>query len=211
MPHDERTLAELVKIGNTIDPDIQLEYEVPSMHEGGKMPILDLQVWVEDNTLRHMFYKKDIATRYLIHERTALSMKTKREALLQEGLRRIRNTDKLVEQEAMKNILGNFFNDMRLSGYGWKIRSDLAKGIMERARQIEEEIAKGERVRYRNREQITKSKGQKLGKHPGTWHIRGEFTATMKVQATKGGELARRTQEVLKGHRGGDGGLTKDR
>ena len=48
-----------------------------------------------------------------------------------------------------------------------------------------------------------------MGEPPGIWHIRGEFTATVKVQATKGGALARQTQEVLKGHRGGDGGLTK--
>ena len=37
----------------------------------------------------------------------------------------------------------------------------------------------------------------------------GEVTATMKVQATMGGALSKQTQEVLKRHRGGDGGLTK--
>ena len=45
-PDDIRTLRILCDIGNTIDPAIQLELDAPSMHEDGKLPILDIKVWV---------------------------------------------------------------------------------------------------------------------------------------------------------------------
>ena len=52
----------------------------------------------------------------------------------------------------MRHIFGEFSNDMKLIGYGWKLSSDLAKGIMERAIQIEDEISSGEGVRKISRD-----------------------------------------------------------
>ena len=56
-PDDLRTLTELLKIGNTLDSNIQLELDVPSL-QGGKLPLLDLKVWIQNNKIRHEFYKK---------------------------------------------------------------------------------------------------------------------------------------------------------
>ena len=56
---DLRTFQELVAVGNSLDLNIQLELDVPSLHDDGKLPILDLKVWIEDNQIRHIFYKKE--------------------------------------------------------------------------------------------------------------------------------------------------------
>ena len=106
-------------------------------------------------------------------------------------------------------MLGQFLNDMRLSGYGPNFRMDVLKGILKRSREIEEEIRGGTRTRYRNKEQIQANKETKQGKYPGTWYLRGDFTSTKKVQASQGSKLARGIQEILMQERTGDGGFTK--
>ena len=44
---DRRCMALIQKIGNSIHSSIELEVDYPSQHEDGKLPILDLKVWVE--------------------------------------------------------------------------------------------------------------------------------------------------------------------
>ena len=43
---NKRCMALFQKIGNSIYPSIELEVDYPSRHEDGKLPILDLIVWV---------------------------------------------------------------------------------------------------------------------------------------------------------------------
>ena len=159
--------------------------------------------------IRHQFYKKEIASKYLIHAKSALNNRTKRDTLFQEGLRRLRNTDMPTEPEDINEMLGQFLNDMRLSGYGPNIRMDLIKGVLKRSREMEEEIRGGNRTRYRNTEQIQANKEAKLGKYPGTCYLRGDFTSTIKVQASQGSKLARGIQGILMQKRSGDGGYIK--
>ena len=89
MPDDQHTFWILTAIGITIDSNIQLEFDVPSLHTKGKLPILDLEVWLEGDIIRHQCYRKDIATKYIIHARTALGNSTKRNSFFQEGLKRV--------------------------------------------------------------------------------------------------------------------------
>ena len=63
---DIRTFRVLCQIGNTIDPNIQLEPDAPSLHEDGKLPILDLKVWIEEGRIRHQFYKKEVASKRVL-------------------------------------------------------------------------------------------------------------------------------------------------
>ena len=92
---DQYTFEILLKIANTLDSDIQLTMDVPSQNEGGKMPVLDLNVWVSQNVVRHSFYSKPMASPLAIMYKSALPAKSKRVSLLQEGLRRLRNLDSL--------------------------------------------------------------------------------------------------------------------
>ena len=105
-PDDIRTLRILCDIGNTIDPSIQLEFDAPSMHQDGKLPILDIKVWVEEGRIRHRFYRKEVASDRVIMERSAVSTRTKRDTLFQEGLRRHRNMDGGSTEEEVKEGLG---------------------------------------------------------------------------------------------------------
>ena len=58
---DERTFRILQQIANTLENNIQLEFEVPSGNNG-KMPLLDLKVWSDNNQIFWEFYKKPMAS-----------------------------------------------------------------------------------------------------------------------------------------------------
>ena len=58
---DMRTMREVVRMGNSLSPMIQLTGDCPSANPNGKMPLLDTQVWVEGNKVMHESYRKPMA------------------------------------------------------------------------------------------------------------------------------------------------------
>ena len=208
-PDDIRTLRILCDIGNTIDPSIQLEFDAPSMHQDGKLPILDIKVWVEEGRIRHSFYRKEVASNRVIMERSAVSTRVKRDTLFQEGLRRLRNMDRGSTEEEEKEVLGEFSNSMMVSGYSEKVRRDIVKGVLERGKQVESEIEAGNRVRFRTREEIDEMKSKNKHRHRSTWYLRGGATGVLCVPATPGSQLCKRIREGIKEMWCPDGGLTK--
>ena len=63
---DIRTLREVVKMGSSLDTTIQLTGDCPSSNESGKMPLLNTQVWVEDNKVMYENYRKPVANELLL-------------------------------------------------------------------------------------------------------------------------------------------------
>ena len=50
------------EIANSVMPNaIVMEEDTASAHANGRLPILDMELWVENNTLFHQFYKKPMA------------------------------------------------------------------------------------------------------------------------------------------------------
>ena len=59
LPPDQRTLYIPKDIGNTLDDSVQMEADVQSMHPNGRLPVLDLELWVCNNICIYGFYSKD--------------------------------------------------------------------------------------------------------------------------------------------------------
>ena len=57
-PSDLRKMREFVKLGSSVNPDVQLTGDCPSNHLSGKMPALDTQIWVENGQIRFEHYRK---------------------------------------------------------------------------------------------------------------------------------------------------------
>ena len=75
---DKRVAREMRKIANTILPrSVVMEEDVPSNHSSGKLPILDMEMWWEDNLLLHQHYVKPMASRSVVMARSAFSSSTK--------------------------------------------------------------------------------------------------------------------------------------
>ena len=82
----------LCEVANTLDEDLQMTYNVPSFHDSRRLPVLDLEMFVDEvGNLSFSFYSKPISNPFCILYRSAISANMKRNALFQEGLRRLNN------------------------------------------------------------------------------------------------------------------------
>ena len=83
------------ELANSILPWIQMEEDIPSNHMDGKLPILDLHCWLdrEDGVykIHYDFYRKPMASRRPLKQRSAIPENQKRSILIEEALRRLRN------------------------------------------------------------------------------------------------------------------------
>ena len=86
VPEDKRTMMILKDIGNTIFNCVQFSIDCPSQHPSTrKVPVLDLQVYVENNQFVHEFYEKPVASNYLIPNSSAHSKSMKMQFLWKKG------------------------------------------------------------------------------------------------------------------------------
>ena len=140
-----------------------MEIDVPSLHDNCRLPVLDLEVWIDDqNRCLYSFYSKDISTPYTILFNSAVPVSTKRTTMLQEGIRRWVNTSSLVPEEELKCTLSRYMNKLRVSGYDLKYRLEVLKGIQVRIKDFEAKIIEGYKVRNRSRVEISeKNSGEK--------------------------------------------------
>ena len=85
MLHDEvRTMQVIQSIANSIDEMIKITFDVPSNHDDGRVPILDVKVRIdEENRIEHVFDKKPVAHRLGTLKTAAYSMQNKMNILTQ--------------------------------------------------------------------------------------------------------------------------------
>ena len=114
---DKRTMREVVRMGNSLSPMIQLMRDCPSANPNGKMPLLDTQVWVEGNKLMHENYRKPMANPLTMLAMSAIPSKMKRTVLTQEVVRIRRSISLELPWETTAKHLNNFSARMRASGY----------------------------------------------------------------------------------------------
>ena len=111
IPADERTASFIKSLSNSIAPMIVMTEEYPSNHPSGRMPILDLEVWIEKQKINHVFYKKPM------NARSAFSSAKNRSILVEEGLRRLRNCLPELEWDSKAFFLNKFVSDLNYSGH----------------------------------------------------------------------------------------------
>ena len=141
-PGDLRTMREFVKLGSSINPDVQLTGDCPSNHSSGKMPALDTQLWVKCGKVMFEHYRKPMANPLVMMECSAMPVKVKRTTLTQEVIRIHKNTSKELQTELVVNHLNKFSAMMKASGYTEMFRFEVIKsGVKgyEKMKKIEEE------------------------------------------------------------------------
>ena len=112
---DDRTANLYGEVANTVMPkSIVMEVDFPSAHSSGRIPILDMEVWVSKeqessrqeegskeqeqgskeqvvSCISFNFYAKPMASKDVIYERSAFTTREKKNILLEEASRRLRN------------------------------------------------------------------------------------------------------------------------
>ena len=159
--------------------------------------------------IRHSFFKKEVASNKVIMYRSAVSIRTKRDTLFQEGLRRLRHMDDSCTVEEVNHVMAEFCYNMMVSGYSVGTRMDIVNGVMERKDKVEEEIRAGTRIRFRNMSEIDQMREKDLNKHRNTWYLIGGATGVLFVPATPDSELCKMVRQGIGKLKCPDGGLTK--
>ena len=93
--------------------------DVPSNHADLKVPMLDLKVWVNEqsNEIYYQFYEKATKNRYLISKSSAMPMSKKIDALSQGVFRRLHNTKHELDWDFKVKILERYMSELKASEY----------------------------------------------------------------------------------------------
>ena len=96
--------------------------------------MLDLQMFVgDDGLIKYLFYEKPCACKFVIPEGSAHSRKMKMSALVEEGVRRMRNCSRRLgdeDWEVRRKILEEWSMKMKRSGYPATTRHQVVKAAV---------------------------------------------------------------------------------
>ena len=122
---------ELLSIANSAVKDIEMEIDSCEKYSDGKLPILDLKVWLNENgDLVYQHYEKDVSSKLLIPERSAHSSSSKRSVHVSELVRRMMNTSTRLDWEThTAPVLNDYMVRMKQAGY-WE---NYRKHVLENA------------------------------------------------------------------------------
>ena len=208
VPAAVRTMTELRKMADTIHPMIQLEEDHQFNHHDRKLPILDIKVWVieleaddEDeeqkrSKLRWQYYRKPMSNWLLIPANSAMAMSIKRTSLTQYGLRILRNTSLELSWDLKAEMLSEFSERMRDSGYREKFRYETMQSILKGWDKMVAEQERGGRPINRPRNFEEKKRREEKWRKKANWFKTGGYTTVLFCPWTPNGELARRWKEV---------------
>ena len=177
-------------VAKTIHPSIQVKVDVPSDHEDQKLPALDLKVWIDEvavgdsfkRKIIHEHYVKDIASKYVIEEQSAMPIHKKRQILTQMCLRVLLNNSQYLDMESKKRTVGFFLNRMQASGYKQQFRYQVLKSALKAYETISNDTT---RTLYRGKEMNTPERRVEVRDKKRKWYKKGNSESVLFVQATK--------------------------
>ena len=204
---DQRTFEIVKQIGETIHQSILLEADCPSKHDDGKLPILDLKVWLhKDETtgnysILHEHYIKDVSTRLVMHAQSAFSWKDKRTIITQLCLRVLLNCSPQLPQQRVAEHLTYFSKRMQASGYEKRFRYEVIKSAMNAYDNIKKLEDQGRKPMYRKREyERAERRRQKERKEEG-WFKKDNYETVLFVPSTPGSRLASQYRQTITKHK----------
>ena len=187
----------LNEIANSIHPMIELTSDIPSNHTDGKLPVLDLKVKLGlKNQIDFEFYEKKTKNSRVILASSALPWRQKETILVNEAVRRLRNTTPQLGSETQNFHLNVFMVKLKNSGYSANFRAKIirkAKAIY--SKQLEND-REGTKPLYRSRKQILEDRIKKKHSKKSWWKTgKQNFNTVLFVPPTPGGILAKKMRE----------------
>ena len=159
------------------------------------MPLLDIQVKVENNQVIYKFYSKPMANPFVILSKSAMSDKIKRNTLVQEAIRRLRNTSRTLPWDLKAKILSEFSNKMMISGYSEQFRLEVIQSAVRGYEKQLEKHDKGITPLHRPREFQAEERWKKKHLTKTAWYRPNH--AVCFIQATPGAALAKEIQGIF--------------
>ena len=202
--------GELIRqVANSIIPMLKFKEDVCSNYRDGRLPILDLKVWVDGShqtpVINHTFYKKPMTTKFTLMANTAYPNSQMRAMFLEEILRRLRNCTPSMPKKEKGEHLTEFAMTMKMSGHKEAFRKSVFKQAVKRYEKELDNHISGVQDMYRSRadrKRQMREKGGRKGKED--WYKKKPKntnekipTSVLKVPYT-GGALTRVIRETVK-------------
>ena len=175
-----------------------MEGDWPSKNEDGRMPILDMKVWVgEDGTILYKHYEKKVSSRTVLNSKSAHSAACKRGVHTQEVLRRLLNTShRLSWDEETAPVITDYMDRMKDAGYGEKYRRDVLTHALRIYDHKWEEHKKGNRPIFRPKDWRKEERREIKRNKRINWANKDGHIAPIFVPTTPGGTLMKMMRKV---------------
>ena len=176
------------------------------------MPLLDIKIWTEnreresdtndqrgkpETVIIHEYYQKEVSSKGVIHEKTAMSSKQKRTVLTQELVRVMLRCSPLLPWTETTKHINNFMARLQYSGYNRKFRAQIAKSALKAYREIKRKDETGEKPMYRNKSWKRKERRKDKRDKKTQWYKKGGYDTVVFVPCTPNSELKKNYEKII--------------
>ena len=195
---DERLARILKEIANTVQEGIVMVEDTPSQNSSGKLPILDMEVWMtEEKKVVYRHYEKPMSNRRVMNAKSAQSSSCKKSVHVQELLRRILNTSSRLDwTTTVAPVLTDYMQRMKTAGYNEGCRKSVLGHALRIFDRMKQEDQDGIRPLYRPPDWQAEERRIDKRSKKHSWSTKGGFTAPIFVPATPNSELAKMFQQL---------------
>ena len=159
------------------------------------MPILDVQVQVNDAQIDYKFYKKSMSNHRVMLARSAMPGTIKIASLTQEVIRRLRNTRRSLDWSVKADILSLFSHSLMVSGYPESFRLEvLQAGVKGYQAQCDRHDNGGQPL-HRPRSYNSAERTKKKAIVKTAWYR--PYDSVIFIPSTPGGKLAKMYRSVI--------------
>ena len=203
---EEGTMEKVKEIANSIHESIVVKVDYPSKHENNRLPVLDMEFWIEEveingvqkHQILYSHYMKPVSSRYVVHKDSAIPYRSKINVLTNDLLRVMKNVSPLVGNEERNHHIQYFMHRLQFSGYSKSERILIYKRTRSRFQQYEEKVRLGEIPAYRSKFWNLHTRREEKRMKQANWYKKGGYQATFFVDASPKGELAQKCQSLLR-------------
>ena len=199
---DKRVMDRFGVVADGVHHSIKVEVDSGYNHSdrGGRVPILDVEVWIGQDTeggwrIMHSHYMKDVASRMVMNSRSAHGMQTKKNVMVNEVYRILRNCSVFLPWAERASRVSYYVKRMEYCGYEQSFRAEVVKAALKRYRRklaggclFGEEKTEKERIEQREAKM--------------NWYKKdGRYDSVVFVQPTVDSVLKRKVQQIARRNR----------
>ena len=201
VPVDKRTMLIMQEIASHIHPSIRVTIDYPSNHVDGKVPMLDVKMWIAIIEGRRLIlyehYEKEMSTKAVINAKSAIPTQTKRTVLSQEMLRILLHCSEQLPWATVCTHVNKFMKKLQYSGYSQPFRHNVAKSAMKAFETIKEKKASGIRPINRPKTWRRRERKEEKQRKKTRWYKDGGFDSVLFVPSTPKGQLKKMYQKEI--------------
>ena len=150
-------------------------------------------MWIEEiNGRRYILYEhyeKEIATKMVIHAKSAIPTRIKRTVLTQEVLRIMLHTSRNLQWDVVRQHINRLMLKIQLSGYDQKFRYEVTKSAFNAYQAMMEKEERGIRPIQRPKDWQKAERMEQKEKKKKNWYKEGGFDSVLFFPTTPDGKL----------------------